>query len=163
MSEDIHKKAERLIAAARVEGISDAERAWLSSHLESCGRCSAYAETLKRAVEALRSIAVFPRPALLETTRWRIEMRARELREERSRMRALWIACGASWVLGALTAPLLWQGFAWAGRHLALPDLVWQAAFVLWWLVPAAVTGGALAWWSTRGAGERGLGMNLPF
>ena len=162
MNEDVHKKAEGLIAAARVEGISPAEREWLDAHLASCARCAAFAESLSRAVNALRSVSVSPRPELVEATRLRVRLRARELREERFRMRALWISCALSWILGAASAPLLWRGFEWAGRRLDLPNLVWQAAFALWWFVAAAIVGGAFVWWRTHASDECGFDTTLP-
>ena len=163
MNEDLHKKAESLLAAARVEGISEADRGWLEAHLESCAACAARRESLRRTVDGLRSVAVTLRPELLAATRLRVQARALQLREERARMRALWISCALSWVLGAASAPLLWRVFGWAGRSLAVPDLIWQAAFILWWLVPAAVVGGVIVWWRARESGERGLETNLPW
>jgi anti-sigma factor RsiW len=162
MSEDTHKKAEALISTALVEGISETDRAWLDAHLEECVECASYAASVNRAVAALGSVTVSIRPELVEATRLRMRIRAQQLREERSRIRALWISCALSWILGAATAPLLWRGFEWAGRHLALPDLVWQAAFVLWWFVPAAIVGGALVWWRAGTPGENGIERFLP-
>jgi anti-sigma factor RsiW len=162
MNEDIHKKAEGLITTARVEGLSDSDREWLSSHLEECAICAGRAENLVKMLVALRSIPITLDPAVVEATRRRVRMRARDLREDRSRMRALWVSCSLSWVLGIVTAPLLWQGFKWTGRHLALPDLAWQAAFLLWWLVPAAIVSGALAWWFARASGEAGDEIRVP-
>ena len=49
----------------------------------------------------------------------------------------LWIITGASWLLGVLSAPLVWRVFAWAGSQLNLPKPVLEFGFVLWWTVPA--------------------------
>ena len=77
MSEDIHKKAETLLLTSRVEGISDAEREWLSSHLEACGSCHARAEAQERMLAALRSFPAAPAPAVVEATRRRVRAPAR--------------------------------------------------------------------------------------
>jgi len=154
MSEDVHQQAERLIAVARVEGISSAEREWLEGHLESCARCDEHATALERAVGALRTVSIPLDPALVRATQFRVRLRAQELREEKSRMRGLWISCALSWVLGALSAPLLWWGFQWVGRHMVLPDLAWQTAFVLWWVMPAAAVAAVLAGLRERASSE---------
>jgi anti-sigma factor RsiW len=116
MNGERHERAQKLLAAARVEGLTAAERAWLDSHLEACGDCSVYAESLERAIAALRTFQAPVDSALMEATRRRLHLRARELHEQEVRMRALWMACGLSWVLGVLTAPLLWWGLEWIGQ-----------------------------------------------
>jgi len=157
MSEDVHKTAEHLLAGLKVEGISSAERKWLEAHLGSCARCAEYAAAVERAVASVRSVSIPPNPTLVRATQFRVRLRAQELREQESRMRGLWISCAFSWVLGALSAPLLWWGFQWVGRHMVLPDLVWQTAFVLWWVMPAAVAAAVLAGLRARAARENGI------
>jgi hypothetical protein len=56
-----------------------------------------------------------------------------------------------------VSAPLLWWGFQWVGRHMALPDLAWQTAFVLWWVMPAAAAAAVLAGLRARVARENGI------
>lgn len=150
MSEDVHGRAERLIAAAPVEGISDDERAWLEAHLEGCRRCTERATSVERAVAALRSVSISASPALVNLTRQRVRLRAQELRDQEMRTRALWISCALSWVFGALTAPLLWQGLEWVGQRVALPESLWWVALVFWWTVPAVAVAAALTWQHTR-------------
>ncbi|HUU13418.1 MAG TPA: hypothetical protein VM182_06880 [Terriglobia bacterium] len=160
MSEDVHKRAERLIATSNVEGISAPDREWLDEHLESCGRCAQRAAALEQVVVTLRSVSIPPDPAVVEATRRRVRVRAAELHEQQVRLRALWMACAFSWGLGVLSAPLVWWALQWIGEHLALPTAVWTVAFLLWWTVPAAGAGGVLAWLRTRSpSGEylRGL------
>lgn len=157
MSEAVHQRAERLLAASKVEGISPAEREWLDGHLESCTPCGERAVALERAVASLRSVSIALDPALVKATQFRVRLRAHELREQESRMRGLWISCALSWVLGALSAPLLWWGFQWVGRHIALPDLAWQTAFVLWWVMPAAAAVAVLAGLRARASRENGF------
>jgi predicted anti-sigma-YlaC factor YlaD len=157
MSEDLHKHARQLLAAARVEGISDAEQAWLEAHMQECAQCGQYASSLERTIGDVRSLAAPLDPALVRVTQFRVRLRAQELREQKSRMRGLWISCVLSWVLGALSAPLLWWGFRWVGRHMVLPDLAWQTAFVLWWVMPAAAAAAVLAGLRTRDSSENGF------
>ena len=145
MSEDIHKKAASLIAASRVEGLSEADRAWLNSHLEECAGCSAHAGSLDNTVAALRSFRVSLDPEILESTRRRVRVRAQELRERQARIRGLWIACIFSWLLGACSAPVLWVAFRWMGTHLDLPRPLWIAALGVYWIVPAALGAAVLA------------------
>lgn len=146
MSEDVHQRAERLLAISKVEGISAAEREWLEAHLEDCARCAKRATAVEQVVASLRSVSIPPDPAVVEAVRRRVRMRAAELHEQQARLRALWIACAFSWVLGVLSAPLLWWGLQRIGEHLALPSPVWAIAFILWWTLPAAGAGAIFAW-----------------
>lgn len=156
MTQDVHEKVRKLIDSASVEGISPAEREWLESHLESCEPCRLRARANQQAIRLLRSVAVPVSPGLISATQARVRLRAQELREERVRMRALWVACGASWILGVATAPLVWWGLKWLGEQLALPKAVWVSAFVMWWLVPAAAVAVAFAWHHVRSEGGNG-------
>jgi hypothetical protein len=161
MNEDLHERATRLIAAERVEGLSADEQAWLSEHLAECASCAAHAQETERALRALRAVTIPVRPTLVSATQWRVRLRAHELREQESRMRGLWFSCALSWVLGVLSAPLLWWGFQWAGRYLALPDVAWQTAFALWWIMPAAASAALLAGLRARAAKENGIQKGL--
>ena len=158
MSEDVHQRAERLISTSRVEGISSADRDWLSSHLEGCVRCSEHAAALERVVATLRSVSISPDARLVEATRRRVQARAHEMREHDARMRALWMSCALSWMLGAVSAPLLWRGLEWIGQRLALPQPVQVVAFAFWWIIPAVVVAAALTWRRSRAPVENGLG-----
>jgi anti-sigma factor RsiW len=162
MSEDLHKHARQLLAAGRVEGISDAEQAWLEAHMQECAQCGEHASSLDRTIGGVRSLAALLDPALVEATRRRVHFRARELREQEARTRALWFSCALSWILGAFSAPLLWRGFEWIGHHIALPDLVWQTAFLLWWFVPAAVVGAVFVWRRAHTSSENGYAAVRP-
>jgi len=156
MSEDMHGRAAHLMDAALVEGITGIERTWLDEHLERCVGCRARAELTERSVQFVRSVAVQVNPSLVSATQVRLRLRARELQEHQARMRALWVSCALSWLLGAVSAPLLWQGLAWLGQRFALPQPAWLAVFLLAWTVPAVVVGAALAWQRRRAASENG-------
>ena len=138
MSEDVHKKSERLIRTARVEGISTTDRDWLDQHLEVCAACTEYARATEHALRALRSVSVQVDPQLISATRLRVHLRVRELRLPQVSMLPLWISCALSWVLGVVSAPLVWRGFAWVGHRVGVSDFMWQTGFVLWWTLPAA-------------------------
>jgi anti-sigma factor RsiW len=144
MNEDIHKKAESLITASRVEGLSSGDRAWLDKHLEECTPCAARADALEKTLAGLRSIPVVLGPAIVEAARRHARSRAHQLHEHQSRMRGLWIACVFSWLLGALSAPVLWLGFEWIGKRLSLPQPLWIMALATCWFIPAAATAAVL-------------------
>ncbi|MGD0222510.1 MAG: zf-HC2 domain-containing protein [Terriglobia bacterium] len=156
MNPESHERARRLIDAWQVEGISAPEREWLDAHLAECTACRARAGANERALQALRSNSASVNPALVSTTQARVRLRARELRENQVRMRALWISCGLSWVLGVASAPLVWRTFQWIGVHAELPNLIWETAFALWWLLPAGAVAILVAWNQRRTANQEG-------
>jgi hypothetical protein len=162
MNGEHHERARKLLAAARVEGLGAEERTWLDSHLDVCGDCRVYAESFERAVAAVRSFQAPVDPALMEATRRRLHVRASELCEHEARMRALWMACGLSWVLGLLTAPLLWWGLEWIGQRFLVPQPVWVTAFLFSWIVPAAVVAAVLAWRQSHAANQNGYASIVP-
>jgi len=138
MSEDDHQRAERLIVANQVEGLSASDQEWLNRHLERCARCASRADSTEQALRSLRSVSVHVGPGLIRGTRLRVYARALELRERRTQMTMLWVSCALSWILGALSAPFVWRVFAWLGVHYKLPAIAWQLGFALWWALPAA-------------------------
>ncbi len=162
MSEGVHQRAERLISTSKVEGFSAADRDWLGAHLEGCTRCSERAAALEQVVTTLRSVSIPPRSEVVEATRRRVQAHAHELREHDARMRALWMSCALSWMLGAVSAPLLWHGLEWIGQRLALPQPVQVAAFVFWWIVPAVVVAAVLTWRRSGTLAENGTRTSTP-
>jgi len=149
MKQDIHQHAYRLIDTQFVEGLEGmdaAERARLESHWAECAECQARMRATNLALQALRQNTVMVDPALVGTTQARVRLRGRELRANQLRMRTLWIACGLSWLMGAITAPLLWQAMAWLGRHFELSPAIWITGFAMFWLAPATLVGALVAW-----------------
>jgi anti-sigma factor RsiW len=146
MNAEVHERARHLIDASLIEGISISDREWLEAHLAECPTCGARARVNERALQALRSNTVSIDPAVVTTTQARVRWRARELRENQARLRALWISCALSWLLGAVTAPLLWEAIAWLGRRLDVSQAVWVAVFVMCWIAPATLVGAVVAW-----------------
>jgi len=155
MNPDVHERACRLIDASQVEGISAADGDWLKAHLADCLTCQARVRANERALQALRSSTLRVDPALVSITQARVRWRAQELRENQARMRALWISCGLSWVLGVASAPLVWRAFQWIGLHASLPKMIWETAFAFWWLLPAISVAAFLAWQRRRDANQQ--------
>jgi hypothetical protein len=139
MSETLHAHAEKLIAQERIEGISQTERDWLAAHLRECATCSQVAQQTNDALRVLRALPVPLPRGLAERTKFRVQLRAQEMREREPKRRLLWIMCAMSWGLGIATAPYVWRAFEWAGEHLGVPRLVWEMGFGLWWTIPALV------------------------
>jgi hypothetical protein len=152
MSDDMHEQARWLIDKKQVEGLSAEEHDWLEAHLESCAQCRKQTLETERVLCALRSAAPRFDAALALTTQMRARVRARELNESAARLRALWISCALSWVLGVVSAPLLWRACAWIGYRWAISRAVWIMGFALFWVEPAAVAGAVIAWRQARRA-----------
>ena len=144
MNENLHTRAMQLIAQQRVETISIDDQSWLAVHLAECDSCSATDAQTAQALAAFRNINVELPKNLAARTQLRVRLRAEELPERNPGRALLWAIAAVSWVLGLASAPLVWRGFAWLGSEFALPDLVWQAGVVLWWMVPGVVAVGAV-------------------
>ncbi len=155
MSDDFHAAAQRLILKEHVEGISAEERERLDRHLEQCDPCAQLARRTAGALRSLRAVSI-PLPAgLAERAQLRVYLRAEEARERTREAWTMWVVCGIAWVLGILTAPLIWRGFEWAGGLAGLPSLVWQTGFVVWWTAPALVA--AIVLLARFGAARQGM------
>lgn len=137
--QDIHQRARRLVADQAIEGLRSDDNAWLEQHLEGCRDCAAYTASASRAVQALRLASVTADPALVQATRRSVRIYAERLRENESRQRLLVISCILAAIWGAALQPYLWRGFHWLGTVLNLPDLAWQAAFLMFWLLPGVI------------------------
>jgi predicted anti-sigma-YlaC factor YlaD len=154
MSENLHARAEKLIAQERIEGVSQSERDWLASHLRDCQSCAQAAQQTSEALRALRGAAIRLPRGLAERTKFRVQLRAQEMREREPKRRLLWIMCAMSWALGIATAPYVWRAFEWAGDRLGLPRLVWEMGFGLWWTIPALVAAAVVLLENLRLANE---------
>jgi hypothetical protein len=138
MSQELHARAEQLIAQERIEGISPTDQQWLRQHLAECASCAAHAGVTEQTIRSLRGISIALPPALASRTQFRVRMRAQQLRAE-PHWRMVWAACGISWAFGAATAPYVWRGLEWAGHRLGVPNVIWEFGFGLWWALPAVV------------------------
>ena len=144
MNENLHTRAIQLIAQQRIENISNEEQAWLSAHLAECEACSATHTQTAQALAAFRNMNIELPKNLASRTQLRVRLRAEELPERNPGRALLWAIAAVSWVLGLASAPIVWRGFAWLGSEFNLPELVWQAGVVLWWMVPGVVAVGAV-------------------
>ncbi len=154
MNENLHTRAERLIAQERIEGITQSERDWLSAHLRECAGCTQVAQQTRAALSALRGLPIALPRGLAARTQFRVQLRAQEMREREPKRRLLWIMCAMSWALGIATAPYVWRAFEWAGDRLGLPRLIWEMGFGLWWTVPALVAAAIVLLENVRLANE---------
>jgi hypothetical protein len=137
MSQDLHARAEQLIAQERVEGISQVEHDWLAGHLRECAGCAQVAQQTGEALRALRGMNIALPRGLAERTRFRVQLRALEMREREPKRGLLWIICGVSWAIGIASAPYVWQAIEWIGQLTGAPRLLLQFGFGLWWAIPA--------------------------
>lgn len=154
MKEDLHVRAERLIAQERVETISAEDRQWIEEHLGECPACAELARGTAQAIRSLRAVSVPLPRGLAGRTQMRVRLRAQQLQRYEPRWRLVWIPCGLSWAFGAATAPYIWRVLEWTGHHIGLPNFVWEMGFGLWWALPAAVAGVILLMTNARESGE---------
>jgi hypothetical protein len=152
--ESVHERARRLIDVERVEGLALEDRRWLEDHLAACEACAARAVTTAAALSALRSISVALPPGLASTTKFRVRLRAAELRRERARNAGLVVGCALSWLAGVASAPLVWKACAWLGGVLDLPRAVWVLGFAAWWFVPISAAALIILWARARSERE---------
>jgi hypothetical protein len=154
MNAESHARAKQLVAQERVESISQAERDWLTAHLQDCRQCAELARQTDEALRGLRTAAIPIPRGLASRTQFRVRLRAEELREHGLGRQLLWTIAGVSWALGIASAPWVWRAFEWVGHRTGAPKLIWEVGFVMWWAVPALLaTGVVLAIWNGR-AGE---------
>ena len=150
MSTGLHARAGKLIAQERVEGISRAERDWLSAHLQECPHCSELARQTDQALRSMRTTAILLPSGLASRTQFRVRLRAQELREREPKRRMVWFACAFSWAFGIASAPYVWRLFAWFGQRTGAPKLVWEIGFGLWWTIPALFAAAVLLMETSR-------------
>jgi hypothetical protein len=157
MNADIHARAEKLIAQEHIEGISQADFAWLAAHLRECATCAQAAHQTNDALRALRGVAISVPRGLAERTRFRVQLRAQELREREPKSRLLWIMCAVSWALGIASAPYVWQAMEWIGSRTGAPRLLVDLGFGLWWAIPALFAAAIVVIENVRQANERNM------
>jgi len=136
MNDNLHERAQQLLAESVVEGLRPAEETWLREHLRECPSCAEEAATTQNVLQALRSVPVNAPRDLAARTQLRVRLRTQEASKVANGSFWLWAVTAASWVLGVFSAPLVWRGFAWLGANFGLPKLALEFGFVLWWTVP---------------------------
>ena len=136
MTQSSHQEIRRLIATS-AEDLSEAQQALLRAHLQECGSCRDYAAATAEIVRALRGIPVAADRRLVLNTQARVRARAFVLRQRQQWLTLAALACTFVGLSAAITTPLVWWAFDWIGTHTGLSRLLWQAAFALYWMVPA--------------------------
>jgi hypothetical protein len=144
LSENPHRRAQRLLAQSLIEGLGAADQSLLEAHLGECAECSRETDRTRELLRAFRNVPVAVPRDLAARTQLRVRLRAQQTAETSSSGLLLWVITGASWLLGVLSAPLVWRGFAWVGAQLNVPRPVLEFGFVLWWTVPALIAVGAV-------------------
>jgi len=139
MSDNLHARAQKLFSQSLVEGITSAGQSWLDAHLRDCVDCARQVEITHELLGALRGIPVAVPRDLAARTQWKVRLRAQQRAEASSSSALLWIITAASWLLGVVSAPLVWRGFRWLGEVANLPKPVLQLGFVLWWAAPGLI------------------------
>jgi anti-sigma factor RsiW len=137
MTRNAHDEARELIALG--DGLSQAQQAWLRSHLAECEACRNYGEAAKEMVGALRSLPLAADSRLVRATQMRVRFHADRLREARQRTWLVGMACLGVGLSATLTVPLLWRLSAWLGHWAGVSTLVWQAGFIFFSIAPALV------------------------
>jgi len=156
MNENPHVRAQRLLAESTVEGVRDADAAWLREHLACCSDCEREDAKARELLYALRSVPVRVPRDLATRTQLRLRLREQELSRAANGSLWLWLVTAASWLLGVFSAPLVWRVFSWMGSSLGVPKLALEMGFVLWWTVPALVAVGVVLHQRQLSAGTKG-------
>jgi hypothetical protein len=146
MSSDPHERARLLIALSGLEGLSNvslshAEQSWLAGHLESCPSCRQFVENSRETIRLLRQIPTTASGRLVSATQMRVRQRAAEMQRQQERFWVVCVCCAAVTLSAVVTTAGLWRGFAWIGQQARLSSLVWEGGFVVFYLMPAVLTG----------------------
>jgi anti-sigma factor RsiW len=157
MNDNLHERAQSLLAESVVEGLRPADETWLREHLAECPECAHEAAATQNALRALRAVPVSVPRDLAARTQFRVRLRAQETSTATSGSFWLWVVTAASWLLGVFSAPLVWRGFAWLGANFGLPKLAVEMGFVLWWAVPALVAVAAVIHQRALSTGTKGI------
>jgi hypothetical protein len=160
MNENLHQRAQRLLAESLVEGIAAPDQIWLGQHLRDCADCAREAAATQELLQALRGVPVAVPRDLVARTQLRVRLRAQEADESSRSGLLLWVITAASWLLGVLSAPLVWRAFAWFGGQFGVPRLALVMGFVLWWTVPALIAAAAVLY--QRGVAQGFASHRLP-
>jgi anti-sigma factor RsiW len=144
MTENLHNRAQTLFSQSLVEGLSAADQSWLEQHLHACAECARETAATCEILQALRNVPVALPHDLAARTQLRVRLRAQEAMPASNTGMLLWVITGMSWLLGILSAPLVWRGFSWVGSEFGLPKLALEFGFVLWWTIPALIAVGVV-------------------
>jgi predicted anti-sigma-YlaC factor YlaD len=144
MSLNLHEQARRLLALGPSENLDAKQPSWLQGHLRECATCRAFAQAADELARALRAQPFAADSTLVPATLLRVRLRALELRRRRQRNWLVGLSCAFVGLSAAITTPLSWRAFEWAGALLGVSNWAWQAAFTFLWIVPALVVSALL-------------------
>jgi hypothetical protein len=139
MNGDEHDRAVDLLMRRDIEGMADADARWLEIHLQECEECAGFDRALSGAAHAVRAVTVMASPALVESTRARVRVRAHELREQQARTVLIAVSFCLGVVTSTLTAWVWWEFGGWVADRLGLPSGIVEPGVLLFWLLPAIV------------------------
>ena len=137
MIRNVHDEACALIGLGGA--ISDTQQDWLLRHLEQCEACRLYLEAVNDVVGALRSVPISADSRLVRASQMRVRFHARSLRQMRQRVWLIGMACLGVGLSATVTAPILWSLFAWIGQMAGVPNIVWQASFMFFFVLPGVI------------------------
>src|SRR5262245_32570569 len=108
MNRDQHERARQLSRAARVEGITRADGAWLDAHLAGCDACARDAAALDEAIRSLRSAGVAAPADMVRRTTLAVRRRAEQRQAGHESAGVVWVAVAISVAWAILTTPYVW-------------------------------------------------------
>ena len=129
-----HERAQQLIFAERVEGLSAAERHWLEDHLSACAKCRLSAARLDQALRGLKLAPVAAAASVVSRTQAAVAARAIELRQHRVMFAPLQVMAAVAVVLSIISTPLAWEAVSLLGGLVQASGAISAAMFVsaLW-------------------------------
>jgi len=136
MTDNVHERAQALVALADAQKVSSPDRTWLDHHLEECSACRAYASDTSDVIHALRSWPVAASSSLVAATQLRVRLRAQELQRRQERLWLVSISCVLVTLSAGFTTLLAWRSWEWFGQQLQISSLTWQVFFVLFGIAP---------------------------
>ena len=157
MSENLHIRAQQLLAQSLIEGLSSADQSWLERHLRECADCARQAALTNELLHALRAVSVPVPRDLAARTQLHVRLRAQQAAQSSGGSLVLWSLTAVSWLLGVFSAPLVWRGFAWLGGQFGLPKPVLQIGFLLWWVLPALLALAAVLHHKSASSAPKGI------
>lgn len=132
-----HDRARALVDRAMLEGLTEEERQWLEVHLDQCAGCAHYLALSSRTVRALDAFAFDMDPAAAKRIQNVVRERAAQMPSIEPNPRRLWLATAAALLLTIVGSAAVWRSAEWLAVRWQLPAATWQAAFVVFWVLPS--------------------------
>ena len=140
-----HERAQQLIYAERVEGLSAADRHWLDEHLAGCADCRMAAERLGQALRGLKLAPVAAAGSVVSRTQAVVAARAIELRQQRAMFAPLRVMTAVAVLISVVSTPLAWEAVKWLAGFAQASSVTSAALFLLFWAAPAVAASLLLA------------------